>query len=107
MLIKVNDGLTLARMNLAQVCGLPADSEMTLSDEEFDGIPTHAPQYTAEMSDVYSRRQDLEALRQGINVLKGREKSVLGSMLPKLGVFGSYQFSTPNLNNGFSKKVGG
>ena len=107
MLIKVNDGLTLARMNLAQVCGLPADTEMTLSDEEFEGIPSHAPQYTAEMSDVYSRRQDLEALRQGINVLKGREKIVLGTMLPKLGVFGSYQFSTPNLNNGFSKKVGG
>lgn len=107
MLTKVHDGLTLARMNLAQICGLPAETDMDLADDEFENLPAHVPNYTAELSDVFARRQDLEAVRQGINVLKGREKLVMGTMLPKLGVFGSYQFSTPNLNNGFSKKVGG
>lgn len=104
---KVHDGLTLARMNLAQVCGMPAETVLTLADEEFEGLPENMPQYTAEMSDVYANRQDLEAIRQGINVLRGRERIVMGTMLPKIGVFGSYEFSTPNLNNGFSKKVGG
>lgn len=108
MLTKVENGLTLARMNLAQVCGLPADTQMTLEDEDMKEIGgTRAPAYTYEMADVYAHRQDLEALRQGVNVLKGRERLVMGSMLPKIGVFGAYNFSTPNLNNGFSKKVGG
>lgn len=107
MLTKVNNGLTLARMNLAQICGLPAETVMTLSDENLDNIGSTAPSYTYELPDVYARRQDLEALRQGVNLLKGREKLVMGSMLPKIGVFGSYEFSTPNLNNGFSKKVKG
>ncbi len=107
MLTKVDNGLTLARMNLAQVCGLPADTQMTLADEDMDDIGTNAPAYTYEMEDVYAHRQDLEALRQGVNVLKGREKLVMGSMLPKIGVFGAYSFMTPNLNDGFSKKVGG
>lgn len=107
MLTKVNNGLTLARMNLAQICGLPADTQMTLEDEEMQDIGTHAPAYTYEMADVYAHRQDLEALRQGVNVLKGRERLTMGTMLPKLGVFGAYNFMTPNLNNGFSKKVGG
>lgn len=108
MLTKVENGLTLARMNLAQVCGLPADTQMTLEDEDMKDIGgTRAPAYTYEMADVYAHRQDLEALRQGVNVLKGRERLVMGSMLPKIGVFGAYNFSTPNLNNGFSKKVGG
>ncbi len=108
MLTKVENGLTLARMNLAQVCGLPADTQMTLEDEDMKDIGgTKAPAYTYEMADVFAHRQDLEALRQGVNVLKGRERLVMGSMLPKIGVFGAYNFSTPNLNNGFSKKVGG
>ncbi len=107
MLTKVENGLTLARMNLAQVCGLPADTPMTLEDEDMKDISSKAPAYTYEMADVYAHRQDLEALRQGVNVLKGRERLVMGSMLPKIGVFGAYNFSTPNLNNGFSNKVGG
>lgn len=107
MLTKVQNGVTLARMNLAQLCGQPAETPMTLADENFKGIPESAPAYTYNIEDVYSRRQDLEALRQGINLLKGREKLVMGTMLPKIGIMGSYQFSTPNLNNGFSKKVGG
>lgn len=103
---KVNDGLTLARMNLAQVCGLPADTQLTLSDE-VDGVSSTPPAYTYNLEDVYANRQDLEAIRQGINVLKGRERMVMGTMLPKVGVFGAYEFSTPNLNNGFSKHVRG
>ena len=107
MQTKVDNGLTLARMNLCQLIGLPVDAQPTLADEEFKEIPEHAPEYTYSMQDVYSRRQDLEALRQGVNLLKGREKLVMGTMLPKVGLVGSYEFSTPNLNNGFSKRVGG
>ena len=88
------------------MCGLPADTQLTLSDE-VDGVSSTPPAYTYNLEDVYANRQDLEAIRQGINVLKGREKMVMGTMLPKVGVFGAYEFSTPNLNNGFSKHVRG
>lgn len=107
MLTKVDNGLSLARMNLAQICGQSVDSQLVLADEEFSDDSSKTPSYTYEMSDVYSRRQDLEALRQGINVLKGREKLVLGAMLPKIGLMGSYEFSNPNLNNGFRNRFGG
>lgn len=107
MLTKVENGLSLARMNLNQLCGRSIDLPLRLADEDFHDIPETAPAYTFNMTDVYSHRQDLEALRQGVNLLKGREKLVLGAMLPKIGLIGSYEFSTPNLNNGFSKKVGG
>ena len=36
MRTKLDNGLTLARMALAQLCGLPVQSEMTLADEDFD-----------------------------------------------------------------------
>ena len=107
MLTKVDNGLTLARMALAQLCGLPVDTRMTLVDEETEGIGSEMPDYAYNIEDVYARRQDLEALRKGIGVMKGQEKLALGSMLPKLGLVGAYTFSTPNLIDGFSRKIGG
>lgn len=107
MRTKVENGLTLARMALAQVCGLPVQSEMTLEDEDFDNNlrVIHEPLY--DVRDVYARRQDLEVMRQGISVLESREKLAMGQMLPKLAVIGAYEFSNPNLNNGFRKRFGG
>lgn len=106
-LTKVDNGLTLARMALAQLCGLPVNIQMTLADEDIQGTgytPVTAPY---NMDEVYARRSDLETLRQGINVLKGREKLTMGAMLPKLAAVGMYSFSNPNVNHGFQKKFGG
>lgn len=107
MLTKVDNGLTLSRMALAQACGLPVDTEMVLEDEDSKGIGTDLPDYSYNIEDVYARRQDLEALRKGINLMQGQEKLALGSMLPKVGLVGAYTFSTPNLIDGFSRKIGG
>lgn len=107
MLTKVDNGLSLARMALAQACGLPVDTQMILEDEEAEGIGNDLPDYSFNMQDVYAHRQDLEALRKGISVMKGQEKLALGTMLPKLGLVGAYTFSTPNLIDGFSRKIGG
>ena len=35
-LVKVNNGLVLSRMALAQVCGLPVNSQFTLADEDLE-----------------------------------------------------------------------
>lgn len=107
MLSKVENGLTLSRMALAQACGLPIDTRMTLEDESGETIQGELPAYAYNIEDVYARRQDLEAIRQSINVLKSQEKLALGDMLPKLGIVGAYTFSTPNLINGFSRHIKG
>lgn len=107
MLTKVDNGLKLSRMALAQACGLPVDTEMRLADEDVEGLSTEMPDYAYNIEDVYARRQDLEALRKGIHVMLGQEKLAFGAMLPKVGLVGAYTFSTPNLIDGFSRKIGG
>lgn len=107
MRTKLDNGLTLARMALAQVCGLPVQSQMTLADEDFKSGLTAMPDPVYNMQDVYSRRQDLEVIRQGISVLSQREKLAMGQMLPKIAIVGAYEFSNPNLNDGFRKRFGG
>lgn len=106
-LTKVDNGLTLSRMALAQICGLPIDSDMRLEDEENEDISTAFAPKSYNMQDVYARRNDLEIVRQSINALGSHEKLAMGAMLPKLAAFGAYAFSNPNVIHGFDKKFGG
>lgn len=106
-LTKVDNGLTLSRMALAQLCGLPVNTQMELEDEQLRHAAAIQPETTDNLYDVYTRRQDLEVIRQGINMLKGRERLALGEMLPKVAVIGAYSFSNPNVIDGFQKRFGG
>lgn len=119
-LVKVTNGLTLSRMALAQICGLPPTTQMELSDEQsasqnsrlsLDNRPsvdyTPIPTHNIDIEDVYSRRQDLEVVRQTINLLQSREKLSLSELLPKIAVVGAYEFSNPNVIDGFKKRFGG
>lgn len=107
MKTKLDNGLTLARMALAQICGLPVQSNMPLADEDFKTQNRTMPDPAYNMQDVFARRQDLEVIRQGISVLSQREKLAMGQMLPKIAIVGAYSFSNPNLNDGFRRKFGG
>ncbi|MDE5674894.1 MAG: TolC family protein, partial [Muribaculaceae bacterium] len=106
-LTKVDNGLTLSRMALAQLCGLPVNTRMELEDEQLRHAGSATPPDMINMEDVYARRQDLEVIRQGINMLKGRENLVKGEMLPKVALIGAYSFSNPNVIDGFEKRFGG
>ncbi|MBO4955356.1 MAG: TolC family protein [Muribaculaceae bacterium] len=107
-LTKVDNGLVLSRMALAQVCGLPVDTQMTLADEgtlAAGTLPAIATSYN--MNDVYARRQDLRALEMGVDALRQKERVAMSDMLPKVALVGAYSFSNPNMFDGFSKRFSG
>ncbi|MCH5228621.1 MAG: TolC family protein [Muribaculaceae bacterium] len=106
-LVKVGNGLTLSRMALAQICGLSPDTQLTLHDEEQQTPDMRpAPAYI-NIDEVYGKRQDLEIVRQTVNLLKARENLSLSELLPKIALVGAYSFSNPNVNDGFRKRFGG
>lgn len=107
MLAKVENGLSLSRMHLAQICGLPIDTEMTLIDEAGTGINADMTIPDTNIEDVYARRADLDVVRKGIDLMKSKENLSLSSMLPKIAAFGAWSFSNPNVIDGFEKKFGG
>lgn len=104
---KVENGLSLARMALAQLCGLPINQPMTLVDEIELRQPALPVADSYNMADVFARRQDLELIRKSILMLEGKEKLSLSAMLPKVVAMGVYSFSNPNVIHGFEKKFGG
>lgn len=105
-LTKVDNGLTLSRMALAQVCGLPASTMLELEDEDLRDVSKVAPEVRYELADVYANRPDLASLRHGISIFKHKESLELGTMLPKVALIGAWSFSNPNVNHGFEKKFG-
>lgn len=111
-LTKVENGLVLSRMALAQVCGLPLDSDMHLTDEDSSDLQELAnllqmPASEYNMEDVYRERPDLKALGYGIDVMAQKKKLAMSTMLPNVALMGAYSFSNPNMFNGFSKKFSG
>lgn len=106
-LAKVDNGLSLSRMALSQLCGLPANTYLELEDEGIQNPDISDSTPLINLNEVYSRRQDLEIVRQTINMFKGKEKLSLSEMLPKIAVIGTYAFSNPNVIDGFEKKFGG
>ena len=106
-LTKVDNGVVLSRMLLAQLCGLPVDTPV----EPVDCNPEQ-PEYQLaatdyNMNDVYSRRDDLRALGYAVKAGEQQAKVALSSMLPTVALIGSYEFSNPNMYDGFKKRFNG
>lgn len=108
-LTKVSDGLSLSRMALAQICGLPVDSDLRLADENpsVQDVREAPLPPEANMEDVFASRPDLMSLRHGISIFESKEKLALGEMLPKVAIVGAYSFSNPNVIDGFRRRFGG
>lgn len=109
-LTKVENGLVLSRMALAQVCGIPVNTPLVLADEDnTTAVPAEgvSPEGGYNMEDVYSRRADLRALGQAVEAAKFQKRVVLSDMLPNVALVGAYSVSNPNMYDGFEKKFKG
>lgn len=107
-LTKVENGLVLSRMALAQVCGLPVNSDMEVADEDNLSVDTSeeiANSY--DMDAVYASRPDLSALTLATKVSEQEAKVALSSMLPNIALIGGYSFTNPNMFDGFKRRFGG
>lgn len=107
-LMKVENGVALARMALNQLCGLPVNEQYTLADENANSVTEAKVEPQAvNLGDVYARRHDVSALSTAIKVFEQKEKVAFASMLPNVAVVGMYSFSNPNMFNGFQKRFAG
>ena len=109
-LTKVDNGLSLSRMALAQLCGQPVDRPMTLADEDRETVAdTDAANFSAAytIDDVYADRDDVRALELAVKIYEQKEKVALSEMLPNVALIGAYSFSNPNMFNGFEKRFAG
>ncbi len=109
-LVKVNNGLSLSRMALSQLCGLPIDNTISVKDEGLESTLMSEPSTAMlnfDIQDVYNRRHDLRALQLASKVAEQQKQVEKAAMLPNVALVGAYAFSNPNMFNGFSKSFDG
>ena len=108
-LSKVKDMLSLSRMALAQLCGLPIDSPLRLVDENRQDILSATPLLPQgyDLQQVYDRRNDMRQLELGAKIAQQQSKIEFASMLPNVALIGAYTFSNPNMFNGFKRNFDG
>ena len=108
-LLKVENGLSLARMQLAQLCGLPVDTQLSLKDENVESAAFEIPLWSMDynLNDVYSRRNDVQSLELLVKVNEQKAVAERSTMLPQLALVGAYSVTNPNSFNGFKNEFGG
>jgi len=102
---KVDNGLSLSRMLLNQICGLPTDTIVMLKEEVADTDVDEVPMESLEQ--VYSRRPEVASLQLATDIYKKKEKIALSEYLPTIALTANYLSSTPSFFDGVSTKFDG
>ena len=105
-LTKVDNGLSLAKMYLCQLCGMDLESDISLADEDMMPELTYA-ELSEELEKDFSSRPELSMLSNSIDLAKEKTKLARAGYLPQLALTGGAVFSNPSIYNGFERKFKG
>ena len=104
---KVENGLALTRMLLAQICGLSLEEDLSLADEKLDNFPVDTTQASADLNEAFMNRNELRSLDLATKIYKRKERIALAEMLPNVALAANYFVTNPNVFNGFKNDFAG
>jgi len=105
--MKVNDGLTLSKMLLCQLCGLPVDEQVTLADEETEHIAAVNMVANDQQANYLENRPELKMLQNVVDMSHQATNILKAGNLPQVLLMGGYTATNPNVYNGFQRRLGG
>ena len=107
-LTKVNDGLSLSRMLLCQLCGLDLSTPIILADEKEDDLsPTPADNSSINIDNVYAMRPEVRSLELATQIYKQKVNVTRSEYLPSVALIGNYMATNPSVFNAFENKFKG
>lgn len=106
-LTKVEDGLSLARMLLCQLCGIDLSSPITLADESMEDIPLLTTDTHFDMSTAYANRPEIRSLELATQIYRQKVNVTRAEHLPSIALMGNYIVTNPSVFNSFENKFKG
>lgn len=106
-LTQVEDGLSLSKMLLCQLCGLPLNSDIKLADEDIDNLSLPTVQAEGNVDVALANREELKSLDLAAKIYEQKVNVARAEFLPSVGFTANYLFTNPSLVNGFERKVRG
>ncbi len=105
-LIQVDNGLSIMRMLMCQLCGLDMNTDLRLADENTTG-PSYVLMPDCGNLNEWHGRPELRMLEKSIKINEEKVKIARSEFLPSVALTGGYMLSNPSVFNGFEKKFNG
>ncbi len=106
-LIQVDNGLSLSRMLLCQLCGLGINELVELADEKpVNGWQDVTPE-KADVQTAFACRPELDILSLSADIYNEKIRSARAEFMPSMALTGGYLASNPSLFNSFERKMKG
>lgn len=106
-LTQVENGLSLSKMLLCQLCGMPVSDNVTLADENTEDLASTALDDGGTVEEAMESRPELRMLQNAVDMARQSTRLVRAAYLPQVALTGGYTLSNPNVYNGFEKKFSG
>lgn len=107
-LIQVDNGLSLSRMLLCQLCGLPIDIAVSLVDEGDGGGDTPDPMpVIADVHSALELRPELDMLSLASDIYREKVRIARAEFMPTVALTGGYLASNPSVFNSFERRMKG
>lgn len=107
-LTKVDDGVSLSKMVLCQLCGLPIDTSIQLADENIEDFGVESATNAAvDMNAALNNRPELQSLELATDIYKQKVNLTRSEHLPSLALMGNYMVTNPSVFNSFENKFKG
>ena len=107
-LTKVDNGLSLSRMLLNQICGRNIDDKLQLADENGEILISDGSEpIIPNVQEALSSRSEVRSLELATKMYKAKERIAFAEFLPQAGLTGGYTWTNPSSHNGFAKKFSG
>jgi len=109
-LTKATNGLRLAKMLLAQRCGMPLESDFVLESDvplSMTMEESVRPLDDTTQADDFSQRTELRMLSIADSVAQQGVRIAASVLKPNIAVSGGYLMTNPNVFDGFSNSWGG
>lgn len=106
-LTQVENGLSLSKMLLCQLCGIQISKDIVLADEANENISSSEYIYTADAESAKENRLELRMLNKALEISKQKTNIVRSEYLPQIALTAGYTVTNPNVYNGFERKSSG
>lgn len=103
--LQAENGLTLSRMALAQVCGMPLSELFTVDDTGLSEVMLAADHIDASM--YVDRRSEMQLMDEIEKMAKTSAKLASAGLQPNIVASANYVWTNPNVENGISSDWNG
>lgn len=106
-LTQVVNGLSLSKMLLCQLCGLPLNEDIQLTDSAESKGNASALTLDNSADSTYSDRPEIRLLEHSIAISEQTTNLVRAGNLPKVSLVGGYMTTNPSVYDGFRRRFSG